>query len=307
MREMGTPASKRGVSRRRDARGQSMLASSTPPRSGTASAVSSSQIAEAYDAIAGDYDALIRDDEWIRREVWAHYAQVFQQGQLVLDVSCGTGIDSVFLARRGIRVVASDISPGMLRQVQAKVRREPLAGQVVTCVSDSAELAGFRPGVFDGIVSAFAGLSTLPDLSPFAAAAARLLRPGGRMLLHLLGRFSLWEWLGHLAHRRWPEAVRLRHNAERSYPIGGQPLRHYLHFPGEAYRRYFAHDFALQRTYSLGALRPPTGVRLIPPPAAAGLAWLEARLRARRPVLNWGRFFVLDLERRAEVTGVNGA
>jgi SAM-dependent methyltransferase len=265
------------------------------------------EIADAYDAIAADYDGLIRDDEWIRREVWAHYEEVFRPGQLVLDVSCGTGIDSVFLARRGVQVVASDISAGMLRQVQAKVGREPLAGRVVTCVSDSAELAGFRPGVFDGIVSAFAGLSTLPDLSRFAAAAARLLRPGGRMMLHLLGRFSLWEWLGHLAHRRWPEAVHLRHNAERNYPIGGHPLRHYLHLPGEAYRRHFARDFALKRAYSLGALRPPTGVRLIPPPAAAGLGWLEARLRARWPVLDWGRFFVLDLERRERAGGVGGA
>jgi SAM-dependent methyltransferase len=261
------------------------------------------EVAAAYDAIAADYDGLIRDDEWIRREIWAHYAEVFRPGQLVLDVSCGTGIDSVFLARRGVRVVASDISAGMLRQLQGKVAREALARQVVTCVADSAELAGFRPGAFDGIVSAFAGLSTLPDLQRFASGAARLLRPGGRMLLHLLGRFSLWEWLGHLAHRRFPEAARLGRNAERTYAIAGHPLRHYLHLPGEAYSRYFAADFALRRSYSLGALRPPTGVRLVPNLAAAGLGWLEARLRGRRPVLDWGRYFVLDLERRTAPGG----
>ncbi|MBZ5587489.1 MAG: class I SAM-dependent methyltransferase [Acidobacteriia bacterium] len=261
------------------------------------------EIAAAYDAIAADYDGLIRDDEWIRREVWAHYAEVFRPGQLVLDVSCGTGIDSVFLACRGVRVVASDISAGMLRQLRRKLGREPFAGRVSTCVADSAELAGFRPGAFDGIVSGFAGISTLPDLSRFASGAARLLRPGGRMLLHLLGRFSLWEWLGHLANRRWSDAARLRRNAERSFAVAGHALRHYPHLPCEAYRRYFAPGFALRRSYSLGALRPPTGVRLIPPRVAVGLGWLEARLRSRRPVLDWGRYFVLDLERRDDAGG----
>jgi SAM-dependent methyltransferase len=269
--------------------------------------VSRGEIAAAYDAIAVRYDGLIRDDEWIRREIWSHYAEVFRPGQLVLDVSCGTGIDSVFLARRGVRVVASDISAGMLRQLQGKLRQERFAGGVATCVADSAELSCYRPGAFDGIVSGFAGVSTLSDLRGFASGAARLLRPGGRMLLHLLGRFSLWEWLGHLAHRRWSEAARLRRNPVRSFAIAGHDVRHYPHLPGEAYRRHFAAEFALRRSYSLGALRPPAGVRLVPPRAAASLGWLESRLRGRRPVLDWGRYFVLDLERRPGAEGTRVA
>ncbi len=265
--------------------------------------VSRYEIAEAYNVIAADYDGLISDDEWIRRQVWAHYDDVFQPGQLVLDLSCGTGIDSVFLARRGVRVVAADISPGMLQQLRRKVEREGVAGLVHPCVQDSGELAAWRPAAFDGIVSAFAGLSTLSDLGRFATMAAGVLRPGGRMLLHLLARFSLWEWLGLVAHRRWAEAARLRLATERSFVVGGHRLHHYLHLPGDAYRRYFAAQFALRRAYSLGSLRPPSDLRRVPAVVFDGLGRLEALVRDHRPFLDWGRSFVLDLERRRGAPG----
>ncbi len=265
--------------------------------------MSRDEIAAAYDAIAADYDGLIRDDEWIRRQVWAHYREVFRPGQLVLDLSCGTGIDSVFLARHGVRVMAADISPGMLSQLRRKVEREGVAGLVHPCVQDSGELAAWRPGTFDGIVSAFAGLSTLSDLGRFAAMAALVLRPGGRMLLHLLARFSLWEWLGLVAHRRWAEAARLRAASERCFPVGGHPLRHYLHLPADAYHRYFETQFELRRAYSLGALRPPSDLRRVPAVVFGGLGRVEALVRDRRPFLDWGRSFVLDLERRRGAAG----
>ncbi len=259
-------------------------------------------IAAAYDTIAVEYDDLISDDEWIRRELWRHYAEVFQPGQLILDVSCGTGIDSLFLARRGIRVVAADISPGMLLQLLRKVRDAELPGLVMPCMEDSERLASWRPGTFDGIVSAFAGLSTISDLSRFAAAAADLLRPGGRMVLHLLARFSLWEWLGLVVHRRWAEAARLRTARERSFAVGGRPVRHYTHLPADAFAEGFAAGFELRRAYSLGALRPPSDLRRLPAFLVRGLGGLEPLLRRHRPFLNWGRSFVLDLERRTDAS-----
>ncbi len=262
--------------------------------------MSRDEIAAAYDAIAVDYDALISDDEWIRRELWRHYARVFRSGQVVLDVSCGTGIDSLFLAHRGVRVVAADISLGMVVQLRRKLAGAGGVRAVLPCVQDSERLAGWRGSTFDGIVSSFAGLSTLPDLSRFAAAAASVLRPGGRMVLHLLARFSLWEWFGLIAHRRWAEARRLRGVEERSFPVGGRPLRHFMHLPDDTYRTSFAPLFALRQAYSLGSLRPPSDLRRVPGAAVRGLGRIETLVRRCRPFLNWGRSFVLDLERRSD-------
>jgi ubiquinone/menaquinone biosynthesis C-methylase UbiE len=256
-------------------------------------------IAAGYDALAADYDRAVQDDQWVRQVLWKHYSGVFRPGQHVLDVSCGTGIDTLFLARRGLRVTAVDISPGMLARLQDKVARAGLADRVTTRVQDYADLTAWPPASFDGIISAFAGLSTTADLAPFAATAAQLLRVGGRMIVHMLNRFSMWEWLGHVRHGRWAAASRVGRQRERIFTIGGRPIRHFLFFPAEAYRQFFAPHFCLRGAYGIGALRPPHAARRVPPPVVNLLDVLEHVLGGRRPIINCGRFFVLDLEKRA--------
>lgn len=257
-------------------------------------------IASAYDAIAEDYDQQVRGDEWMRRRLWEHYARVFQAGQRVLDVGCGTGIDAVFLARQGVHVTGIDVSPEMIAQLRAKVARQGLTARVDAFVMDIAHLSALSRSAFDGIISAFAGLNTLPDLAPFAADAAHVLRPGGRLILHLLNRFSLWEWLGLLARGEWTAARRLGRQSERTFVVGGQSIRHYVFSPNEAYRRFFAPHFRLCRCYGLGVLRPPHTVRRIPSPVVETLGKLEQRLGSHGPFVNWGRFFVLDMTVRSK-------
>lgn len=261
------------------------------------SSIDAHRAARAYDRIAAAYDRQMAGDQWMRALLWRHYLRVFQPGDAVLDVSCGTGLDAVFLARAGMRVTAIDGAPAMIDQLRARAARAGVLERVEARVLDVADL-GSRGGRFDGIISAFAGLSTVPDLATFAGDAARLLRPGGRVVIHLLSRFSLWEWLGLLRHGRWSEARSLGRQTERDFPIGGLAVRHYLYAPHEVYRRAFEPTFALCRAYSLGALRPPHHVRRVPPVVVRGLGALEPHLGPHRPFLNWGRFFVLDLALR---------
>jgi len=264
-------------------------------------------VALAYDAIAAAYDEEVRGDEWVRQVLWQHFKRAFQPGQRVLDVACGTGTDAVFLAQQGIRVMGIDTSSKMIAQLRTKVTDHRLGGRVDSQVMDFSQLASLPPGSFDGIISSFAGLSTSPDLTPFATDAARLLRPGGCMVLHLLGRFSLWEWLGLVAHRKWRAASALGRQTERGFTIGGQPVRHYLFDPDVTYRRFFAQSFWRRRAYGVGCLRPPGTVRRIPPPLVAGLGYLDRRVASHHPFVNWGRFYVMELWRKDDLdAGVPG-
>lgn len=252
----------------------------------------------AYDAVAAAYDEQSRGDEWMRRVLWERYRLAFRPGQRILDVGCGTGTDAIFLARRGLRVTGIDASLGMIAQLDAKVTALGLGDLVTAQVRDFADLGCWPAGAFDGVISAFAGLSTAPDLAPFAAEAARLLAPRGRLLVHLLGPFSLWEWFGLLARGEWAAARQLGRCCARTFVIGGRPVPHYLFRPGDAYRRFFAPHFRLQRACALGVLRPPHTLRRIPPGLAVGLGRAERLLGVYRPWLNWGRLYLLELERR---------
>ena len=251
----------------------------------------------AYDAIAADYDLQVQGDDWMRQVLHAHYRRVFRPSHRVLDVGCGTGIDAVALGRAGVRVLGIDFSPAMIARFHAKVATAGLGDLVEARVLRVEALHELENQSFDGLISAFAGLSALDDLSQFAADASRLVRPGGRLLLHLLNRFSLWEWLGDAARFNWPAARQVGRLRTREFTIGGRAVRHTLYFADEAYRRFFERRFALRGAYGLGALRPPHTLRRIPRPVVDTLEWLDLRTGGWPLLEDAGRFFVLDLER----------
>jgi ubiquinone/menaquinone biosynthesis C-methylase UbiE len=249
-------------------------------------------VGRAYDAIAAGYDEQVRGDDWMRRKLHAHYGRAFAPGDRILDVGCGTGLDAIFLARRGIHVVGIDASSEMIERLRA--RHRDIDARVLR-IEDLGRLGDER---FDGIISAFASLNSVADLTVFTADAARLVRPGGRAVLHMLNRFSLWEWLGCLRRRDWQGARLVGRQRSRQFVIGGQSVNHSVYFARGAYAS-FESGFRLRGTYGLGALRPPHTVRRLPTAVVQALEWADVRVGGWPLVRDAGRFFVLDLERRA--------
>lgn len=249
----------------------------------------------AYDAIAREYDRQLEDDAWMRRILWKRYGEVFHLGHHILDVGCGTGTDAVFLARRGVRVTAIDASATMITEAQTKIDHHGLGTMVQVAMLDIRELASLPAGGFDGIISSFAALNTLPSLTQFAADATRLLQPHGSLILHLLNRSSLWEWAGLAAHGRWAEARRLGEQRVRAFAIGGHPIQHYMPRADEAYMQYFLPYFRLCHVFGLGITRPPYPICHAPEAALAALGLLDALIGQYHPFINWGRFVVLEM------------
>jgi SAM-dependent methyltransferase len=252
-------------------------------------------VAEAYNAVAPQYDDLLSHDQWMRSFLWARYRQLFQPQQSVLDLGCGTGLDSLFLAQLGVNVTAVDISPGMIERLQMKVAHNHVVGSIATAVLDMTDKAMWPNRSFDGLIAVFAVLNTFPDLAQFATLAAAHLRPQGRMLLHILNGRSLQEWRQHLLHGRWRQAKQLGQQQVRHFQLNEQAVLHYLYPPQTLYDSYFAPDFVLRQSYGLGVFHPP---QLQSALFSNSLVWLERWLGGKRPFTHWGRFFVLELEKR---------
>lgn len=254
-------------------------------------------VAAAYDAIAPAYDGLLDDDRWMRRLLWRRYAACFRPDEQVLDVACGTGLDTLFLARRGMRVSAVDVSAGMVERLRTKVAGEGLDDRVEARVRDAGVRMPWPEATFDGLVSAFAGLNTVEDLQAFAAEAARLLRPGGRVLLHMLAPTGFWEGLRHVRRHGWATARERRQQRARIVTIAGHAVRHRLLTAAQVYA-CFAPHFIQRDSFALGFLWPQTAGRWLPLPLASALGRLEVHLGRYRPFSKGGRFFFLELERR---------
>lgn len=93
----------------------------------------------------------------------------------VLDAGCGTGLCGPLLAPYARRLVGVDLSDRMLAQARAKnVYDELVKCELTSYLRDS-------PGAFDAIVSADT-LVYFGPLQDVVSAAARALRPGGRLI-----------------------------------------------------------------------------------------------------------------------------
>ena len=96
-------------------------------------------------------------------------------GDAVLDVAAGDGNVALAAARRGARVVATDLSPVQVRRGEARCARE---GVDVEWRTADAERLPFADAVFDRVLSAF-GVVAAPDPEAAAAELFRVCRPNG--------------------------------------------------------------------------------------------------------------------------------
>lgn len=109
-------------------------------------------------------------------------------GLRVLDVGCGDGALAVALVKRGAHVTGADADPRMLAAAQERARADQAP---VIIVGADVHALPFKTGAFDAIV-AIAVLCFAPDARKLICEMARVLRPGGRMVIGELGRYSVW-------------------------------------------------------------------------------------------------------------------
>ena len=93
----------------------------------------------------------------------------------MLDAACGTGRHSAYLADAGREVIGVDASEAMLARARAKLPGVDFRSGDLTALP-------LDDGAMAGAVCALA-LSHLPDLRPAIAELARVLRPGGRLVI----------------------------------------------------------------------------------------------------------------------------
>lgn len=132
-------------------------------------------VRDMFDAIAARYDFVNRimslglDRGWRRRAITELRLPPRSR---VLDVACGTGDLCNLLQRSHMRAVGIDLSAGMLAAARTTA---PL-------VQGNALAMPLASGSLDGIVSGF-GLRNVTDLHRLFFEIARVVRPGGRVVL----------------------------------------------------------------------------------------------------------------------------
>ncbi len=144
-------------------------------------------IQKSYNEWSQTYDIdrnLTRDlDQQVMREALADLC--FNS---ILEIGCGTGKNTTFLAQIGAGVHALDFSEGMIDEARKKVK----ATNVRFSLADLTQAWPCEDRAYDLIVCNLV-LEHIEDLSFIFSEAFRVLEAGGRFLIHELHPFRQYE------------------------------------------------------------------------------------------------------------------
>jgi len=228
-----------------------------------------SAVAAAFSKSAATYD----DDEsknrvarWTRAENLSYLRATFRPGEDLLELGCGTGTEALQLARAGSHIVATDAAPSMIRELHQKLAQgtnQDIADRIMTYVLPASQVNSLEKeigiGGFDGAFSSFGPLNCEPDLAPVASALGRLVRPGGKVVISLLGRFCLWETAWYLAHGKPAKAIR-RWGGQAEATVRGEWQAERIkvyYWSADHVERTFSDDFKLTDRSALPWILPP--------------------------------------------------
>jgi len=260
-------------------------------------------VADAFSRTAARYDAFAEDHPHLTRmrdKVYAHVLRVVPLGSSILELNAGTGTDAVELARRGYRVHATDIAPGMLERLRNKAAGIDADARPTAQECSFLHLDQVTGGPYDAVFSDLGGLNCTDDLRPVVAGLEHLLRPGGVVVWVVMPPVCLWElamaFTGRfgLAFRRLSRGGTRAHLEGRRFPV------HYF-TPGRV-ARAFGPGYEVLAIEGLSVMTPTAESRNLARhhrTTYGALSWLDDRLAHRAPFSGWGDFFIISVRRRA--------
>ena len=224
--------------------------------------------------LAAEEDAYFADHPLFQADERALDERFVEPGRLV-DLGCGAGRHAIRFGGRGFTVTAVDLSRPMLEMVGSKATEQGI--ELATVQSNLCRLGCFPDRVFDYALSMFSTLGMIRGREPrrrALAEAGRILRPGGRMALHV---HNFWLNLRNrqgrswLCSQAWPALFDRANLGDRGMNYRGIPgMKVHLYRWGELKRELRGAGFQIQEVLPLDEVSA----------AAIDAPWFAQSLRA---------------------------
>lgn len=135
-----------------------------------------------------------------RERVWHNLSFILERPNKldILEINCGTGEDAVHMAKFGHTVFATDASSEMVAIAAEKIKQHhfDLNARAEQCSFHELNTK-YNGKQFDLIFSDFGGLNCINEieLKETLITLNKLLKPGGKLALTIMGTCCIWEIL----------------------------------------------------------------------------------------------------------------
>lgn len=192
-----------------------------------------------------------------REQVYLHLQHLLDEfkPRTVLEINCGTGADALWLAEKGMQVLATDISPEMIAVATQKVEGKNPEFRVLDLRQLQNSITDRR---FDLLFSDFGGLNCLSpeELEHFFKEASAVLEPNGEMALVIMPKNTRWERFYFSMKGRFSQANRRRKTFALAH-VDGVFVKTWYYNPEEI-KRAAAPYFSCQGVQPIGYWVPPS-------------------------------------------------
>ncbi len=250
-----------------------------------------SRKADVYDAFGEGHTNLTR----MRRQVYDHLSSLAPPDSFLLELNAGTGLDAVEMVRRGYRVQATDIAPGMISQIETKIRQRHLAGKLSAQLCSFTELEKVPHRSFDGVYSNFGGLNCVADLTAVTRQLPHLLKPGGFVCWVIMPHICPWELAR--VFKDFKVATRRLHRKPIVATVADVQFMT-TYYSARQVRLAFDPRFRQVGLVGLSLLTPPADNDTFAQKYPRLFHWLvrlDERLGTVPPFNGWGDFFIITL------------
>lgn len=264
-----------------------------------------------FDNVAFDYDRHItgnRINRLLRDRSLAELRRAFGPSGSLLEIGCGSGMETLPLVEDGHELLCIDISEKMLEVVRQKAARSGVAERVRTLRMRASALPelvrSFGSAAFDGAYSTYGALNCEEQLDGVPGALHDLVRSGGRFVAGVYNRWCLFEMVGYSLTGQFARATG---RTALPVPVGSSRfcVDVFAHSVGD-FERLFASTFVSERVAAVPFLLPPSDL--------VGYAELFSRrfdvldrwdraLSRRWPFRALGDHFLMTMRRRDLVGG----
>ena len=196
--------------------------------------------------------------QYKRKRVRDHVEKIINPKSRILELNAGTGEDAIYFAQKGHHVHATDISEGMLKKLDEKVKNKKLEKNISSEICSFTRLNELKnKSSYDLIFSNFAGLNCTNELDKVLESFSSLLNPGGAITLVILPKFCLWEFLLLFKGKFGTAFRRFFSNKGRKAHIEGEYFRCWYYNPSFIIK-YLKPKFDILQIEGLCTFVPPS-------------------------------------------------